>query len=249
VDLTFKDKVALVTGAGSGIGRETALLFADEGAKVIINDIRLVEALRLVREIESKGGSAIAIETDVSNFIEVKRMVEEGLKTFDKIDILINNAGIYSSKPIQEMAEVDFDVVIAVNLKSVYNCVRAVVNPMIERRYGRIVSLSSLAGKVGSIAKVSHYAAAKAGITGFTKSIARELGEFNITVNGVAPGPTDTPLLGAARDTLQKAAKASPLGRLANPKEIANLIVFLASDAASFITGQVITIDGGMTMC
>ena len=249
MNLNLKEKVVLVTGAASGIGRETALLFAEEGAKVIINDLRRDDALKVVREVESKGRSAIAIEADVSNFAEAKRVVEEALKAFGQIDILINNAGIFPAKPIREMKEVDFDAVIAVNLKSVYNCVSAVVNHMVDRRYGRIVSLSSIAGKVGSIAKLSHYAAAKAGIIGFTKSIARELGEFNITVNGVAPGPTDTPLLGPARETIQKAAKASPLGRLAQPGEIANLIVFLASDAASFITGQVITIDGGMTMC
>lgn len=249
MDLNFKDKVALITGAASGIGRETALLLAEEGAKVIVNDIRSNEASKVVNEIKLKGRSGVALDADVSNYAKVDQMVREAIKVFGKIDILINNAGTFPSKPIQVMAEVDFDEVIAVNLKSVYNCVRAVVNPMIERRYGRIVSLSSIAGKVGSIAKLSHYAAAKAGIIGFTKSIARELGEFNITVNGVAPGPTDTPLLGAARETIQKAAKASPLSRLAQPREIANLIVFLASDAASFITGQVITIDGGMTMC
>ena len=226
MNLDFKEKVALLTGAASRIGRETALLFVEEGAKVMINDLRRDEALRVVREVESKGGSAIAIEADVSNLAEAKRMVEEALKAFGQIDILINNAGVFPAKPIRERTEIEFDRVMGIHLKSVFNCVRVVVNSMVERGYGRIVSLSSVAGKVGSINQVSHYAAAKAGIIGFSKSIGRELGQFNITVNGVAPGLTDTPNLGASRENIQKAAKASPLGRLAQPREIANLIVF-----------------------
>ena len=250
MDLNLKDKVALVTGAAGGIGRETAFLLAEEGARVIVSDMFLDEARKVEDEIKVKGGSAVAIKGDVVNYVEVSQMIEEVLKTFAKIDILINNAGIFPAKPIREMPEEDFDKVIAVNLKGVYNCTRAVVNHMIERRYGRIVSLSSTAGKVGSIASVSHYAAAKAGVMGFTKSIARELGEFNITANAVAPGPTDTPMLRGSRETIiEKAVKASPLGRLGHPREIANMIVFLASDAASFMTGEVVTIDGGWTMC
>jgi 3-oxoacyl-[acyl-carrier protein] reductase len=250
MDLNLTDKVALVTGAASGIGRETVLLLAEEGAKVIVCDVAIEEAQKVAGDVTAKGGHAIALKADVTDHAQVNRMAEQALQAFGKIDILVNNAGIFPSKPIQEMPEEAFDKVIAVNLKGVYNCTRAVVNHMIERRYGRIVSLSSTAGKVGSVARVSHYAAAKAGVMGFTKSIARELGEFNIAANAVAPGPTDTPILGSSRATImEKAVKVSALGRLAHPREIASVIVFLASDAASYMTGEVVTIDGGWTMC
>jgi len=249
MDLHLSDKVALVTGAGSGIGRETALLFAEEGAKVAVNDIFLDKAQEVVDEIKVKGGKAVAIKASVADFAEVSQMVEEVLRTFDKIDILVNNAGIYLAKPIQEMTEEEFDEVISVDLKGVYNCTRAVVNHMIDRRYGRVISISSVAGKVGSVANLSSYAAAKAGVMGFTKSIARELGKFNIAVNAVAPGTVDTPMLGPLRDTYrEKIVKITPIARLAEPREMANVIVFLASDAASYVTGTVVTVDGGYTM-
>ncbi|MCD6570496.1 MAG: SDR family oxidoreductase [Deltaproteobacteria bacterium] len=249
MDLDLRDKVALVTGAGSGIGEQTALLFAEEGAKVAVNDISFDSAQKVVGEIEKKGGNAIAIKANVASFTEVSQVVEEILETFGKVDILVNNAGIYPAKPIQEMDEEEFDMVINVDLKGVYNCTRAVVNHMIERCYGRIVSLSSVAGRVGSVANVSHYAAAKAGVLGFTKSIARELARFNINANAVVPGVVDTPLLGKSRDILmEKVIKTNPIPRLAESREIANVIVFLASDAASYMTGSVVTVDGGYTM-
>jgi len=249
MDLKLKNKIALVTGAGDGIGKQTALLFAEEGAKVVVNDMSLDRAQRVVNKIKEKDGDAIAVEADVASSSAVNQAVEEALRIFGKIDILVNNAGIYPTKPIQEMNEEDFDLVISVDLKGVYNCTRAVVNPMIERRYGRIISLSSVAGKVGSVANVSHYAAAKAGVLGFTKSVARELAKFNINVNAVAPGIVDTALLGESRDTLlAKVIKANPIPRLAKPREIANVVVFLASDVASYLTGSVVTVDGGYTM-
>lgn len=249
MNLKLKDKVALVTGAGDGIGEQTALLFAEEGARVVVNDISLDRAQGVVNKIKEKDGDAIAVEADVASANEVNQAVEEALRIFGKVDILVNNAGIYPTKPIQEMNEEDFDLVISVDLKGVYNCTRAVVNPMIGRRYGRIISLSSVAGKVGSVANVSHYAAAKAGVLGFTKSVARELAKFNINVNAVVPGIVDTALLGESRDTLlAKVIKVNPIPRLAKPREIANVVVFLASDVASYITGSVVTVDGGYTM-
>lgn len=249
MDLKLMDKVAFVTGAGDGIGEQTALLFAEEGAKVVVSDISLDRAQRVVNKIKEKDGDAIAVKADVASFSEVSQAVEETLRTFGKVDILVNNAGIYPTKPIQEMNEGDFDLVISVDLKGVYNCTRAVVNPMMGRRYGRIISLSSVAGKVGSVANVSHYAAAKAGVLGFTKSVARELARFNINANAVVPGIVDTALLGELRDTLlAKVIKANPIPRLAKPREIANVVVFLASDVASYITGSVVTVDGGYTM-
>lgn len=249
MDLKLMDKVAFVTGAGDGIGEQTAVLFAEEGAKVVVSDIFLDRAQRVVNKIKEKDGDAIAIEADVASFNEVNQAVEEALRTFGKVDILVNNAGIYPTKPIQEMNEEDFDLVISVDLKGVFNCTRAVVNPMMGRRYGKIISLSSVAGKVGSVANVSHYAAAKAGVLGFTKSVARELARFNINANAVVPGIVDTALLGESRDTLlAKVIKANPIPRLARPREIANVVVFLASDVASYITGSVVTVDGGYTM-
>ena len=249
MDLHLRDKVALITGAGSGIAEQTALLLAEEGSEVIVNDIIADKAQKVADEIKVKGGNAIAIAANVAIYSEVRNMVEETLKTFSKIDILVNGAGIYHTKPIQEMTEQDFDQVINVDLKGVYNCTSAVVNHMIKRHYGRIISISSIAGKVGSVAKVSHYAAAKAGVIGFTKSVARELGQYNVTVNAVAPGPVDTPILGSLRDTIiERVVKVNPIARLAKPREIANVIVFLASDAASYLTGTVVTVDGGFTM-
>lgn len=249
MDLNLREKVALITGSGGGIGRSTALLFAEEGAEVVVNDISVEAAQKVVDEITSSGGHAIAIDANVKKYSEVSQMISQALNVFGKIDILVNNAGIYPTKAIQEMTEEDFEEVIDVNLKGVFNCTRAVVNHMIDRRYGRIVSLSSVAGKVGSVAKVSHYAAAKAGIMGFTKSIARELGQYNITANAIAPGAVDTPIFGAAKETImQNLVKTCPLARLAEPREIANVIVFLSSDSASYLTGTVVTVDGGYTM-
>lgn len=204
MDLNLRDKVALVTGGASGIGRETVLLLAEEGAKVIVCDMVIDQAQKVADEAKAKGSNAVAVKADVTDHAEVNRMAEQALHAFGKIDILVNNAGIFPSKPIWEMPEEAFDRVIAVNLKGVYNCTRAVVNHMIERRYGRIVSLSSTAGKVGSVARVSHYAAAKAGVMGFTKSIARELGEFNIAANAVAPGQRIPPSSGHHEGRLWK---------------------------------------------
>ena len=249
MDLNLREKVVLVTGAGSGIGEQTALLFAEEGSEVIVSDIVADRANKVADEIKVKGGKAVAIAANVAIYSQVRKMIEDALQSFDKIDILVNGAGIYNAKPIQEMTEKDFDEVINVDLKGVYNCTRAVVDCMINRHYGRIVSISSIAGIVGSVANVSHYAAAKAGVIGFTKSVARELGKYNITVNAVAPGPVDTQLLGSLRATLiERVVKVSPITRLAEPREIANVIVFLASDAASYVTGTVVTVDGGFTM-
>jgi len=249
MDLHLKEKVALVTGAGSGIGEQTALVFAAEGAKVVVNDISLDKAKSVAEAIKGKGGEAIAVKANVAILPEINGMVEEALWAFGKIEILVNNAGIGVGSPIQEMSEEQFDEVIGVDLKGVFNCTRAVVNEMIERRYGRIVSVSSVAAMVGSVANLSHYSAAKAGVIGFTKSIARELGKFNITANVVAPGAVDTPLIAWARDVyLEKIVKNNPITRLAQPIEIANIIAFLASNVASYITGTVVTVDGGYTM-
>ncbi|MBN1365512.1 MAG: 3-oxoacyl-ACP reductase FabG [Syntrophaceae bacterium] len=251
MDFGLKDRVAIVTGAGQGIGAATALLLSEEGAKVIVNDLSKDNAEKIASSITMQGGEAVAIQADVGAAIEVNQMVNETIDRFGKIDILVNNAGKGKPIPIQEMMEEQFDEIQRVNLKGVFNVTRSVINHMIEAKYGRVISLSSVAGKVGAVNNLSHYAAAKAGVIGFTKSIARELGKYNITVNTVVPGAVDTQILTSEMrvNIMEKIIKNNPIARMAQPREIACLIAFLASDSAGYITGTVATIDGGFTMC
>jgi len=244
----LKDKVAIVTGAGQGIGRGIALALAKDGAKVVVADIT-DKRFEVAKEIEAMGSQGLAVKCDVSNREDVASMVKEALNKFGRVDILVNNAGIYPFKPFAEMTEQDWDRVLNVNLKGTFYCVKAVLPKMIEQRYGKIINLASIAGAVVGFPSLVHYSASKAAIAGFTKSLALEVAQHKINVNAIAPGPIDTPGTKAPDVTIiEQTKKMIPLGRMGLPQDIANLVVFLASDKSSFITGQCIVSDGGYTL-
>ena len=247
MDLT--NRVALVTGSGRGIGYAIAIKLAEVGATVVINDVGDPEpANSVVEEIKGMGRSASAIMADVSKADDVNRMVEEARDTYGQIDILVNNAGIARDQLLLRMSEDDWDKVIEVNLKSVFLCTRAVLRHMVRQRQGRIISISSVSGLVGNPGQVN-YASAKAGILGFTKTVAKEVASRGITVNAVAPGLIDT---GLGRDLKEEYReefkKHIPLGFIGTPRDVAEAVAFLSSDEARYITGQVLNVDGGMVV-
>ena len=250
----LKDKIALVTGAGDGIGRSISLIFADEGANVIVTDIDIEKALNIEKKINDKKnctGIAWAIKADVTSQKEVSSMVDEVIGKFHTIDILVNNAGILYPTLIEDMAIDEWDSVIDINLKGAFLCTQAVARWMIEQRYGKIINISSVAGMGSATTEIASYAAAKAGVIQLTKSCAIELGPYGINVNAIAPGTIETAFDHIGRTPeqykqfVEERKKRAVLGRIGTTQDIANLALFLASDDSSFICREIIAIDGG----
>jgi len=247
--MRLKEKVALITGGGRGIGRAISLALAKEGAKVCINYLHSKNAAaEVVKRIKEKGGEAISHKADVSKLEEVNRMVEETSKRFGRIDILINNAGLNIDKYLMIMNEEEWDKVIDVNLKGTFNCSKAVSRVMIDQRSGNIVNISSVSAISGTAGQ-TNYSAAKGGMISFTKSLARELAPFGIRVNALAPGLIDTEMVKKMpEEMLDRILEITPLKRVGTPKEVAKVVIFLVSEKADYITGQVIRVDGGLAI-
>jgi 3-oxoacyl-[acyl-carrier protein] reductase len=247
--MSLEGKVALVTGAGRGIGRAIAEVLAKRGSDVILADRMVDNARQSAEEIAAATGrQTMVLEVDVSSTESAKAMVEQALARFGKIDILVNNAGITRDNLIMRMDESDWDAVIDINLKGVWNCSKAVIRAMMKARYGRIINISSVSGLAGQAGQ-TNYSASKAGVIGLTKALAREVASRQITVNAVAPGFVPTALTVDLPDELTDAMmKITPLGRMGTPEEIAYAVAFFASDEAAYITGQVLSVDGGMMM-
>lgn len=240
-------KVALVTGAGRGIGREIALTLAEYGADVIVNYNGSKEkAEEVVTEIGKMGRKAAAVQCSVADYEACGRMITDILEQFGHIDILVNNAGITRDNLVIKMTEEDFDAVIDTNLKGTFNTIKHMYRPFLKQKAGRIINLSSISGVLGNAGQ-TNYAASKAGVIGLTKSVAKELASRNITVNAVAPGFIDTDMTQVMTETAKEALlQQIPMKRVGTPRDVAEAVAFLASDKAAYITGQVISVDGGM---
>jgi 3-oxoacyl-[acyl-carrier protein] reductase len=247
--MRFNDRVAIITGAARGIGRGIALAFTGEGAKVVAVDVDKAALLALHAEAEKRGGVALPVVCDISMLADVEQMVGEGLKTFGRIDILVNNAGVIRRGTIETVTEEDWDRVIAINLKGTFNCCKAVVGPMKRQGAGTIVNVSSIAGKLGDITSAPGYGSSKAGADALMKALARQLAPSGIRVNAVAPHAIETEMSAQWSDQRRREIVAAiPLGRLGRPEDVANAVLFLASDAASFITGEILDVNGGTLM-
>jgi NAD(P)-dependent dehydrogenase (short-subunit alcohol dehydrogenase family) len=246
--MSLQGRIALVTGGGSGIGRATALRLAQDGADGVVLDLNLEGARETVTRLEKLGRRGVALRADVTRSDEVRAAVEQAARALGPIDVLVNNAGLAWQATFLEMPEQDWDRMLAVHLKGAYNCTRAVLPGMLERRWGRIVSLSSIAGLGGTGRSVA-YATAKAALIGFTKSLAREVAPHGITVNAVAPGFIATPMTSTwPADRRARVAEETPVRREGAPEDIAHAIAYLASEEASFVTGQILSPNGGRYM-
>jgi len=247
--MRFKDQVAIITGAARGIGRSITLALVGEGAKVVPVDVDREALQNLRAEVEKRGGQALPVACDISKSSDVERMVEEVLKAFGRIDLLVNNAGIIRRGTIETVTEEDWDRVIAINLKGTFNCCKAVVGPMKRQGSGKIVNVSSIAGKLGDINSAPGYGSSKAGADALMKALARQLAPSGIRVNAVAPHAIETEMSAQWSDERRREIIAGiPLGRLGRPEDVADAVLFLASDAASFITGEILDVNGGALM-
>lgn len=246
----LRTRIVVITGGSKGIGRSVAFKFAEEGARIVLAhyDADDSAAQETLDALKSKGITAEAHKVDVSSFEVVDQWFKEIFDRFDRVDVLINNAGITRDTLLMRMKEGDWDAVMGVNLKGVFNCTRAVVRPMIKERGGRIINISSVVGQIGNAGQ-ANYAASKAGVMGLTKTTARELAGRGITVNGVAPGFIDTEMTAMLPDKVREEfLRQIPMGRMGTPDEVAEVVYWLCSDAASYVTGQIIHVNGGMYM-
>ncbi len=246
VDL--KGKAAIVTGAGHGIGKEIALALARAGASLIVADISDL-VYDVAKQIEALKVEALPVICDVSNIEQVENVKSQASEKFKKIDILVNNAGVYPQKAFTDMTSEDWSKVLRINLDGVFNCTKVFLPSMIQHKYGKIVNIASIAGVTVGFPNLVHYSASKAGIMGFTRSLALEVASHGVNVNAVAPGPIDVSEAGQVDEVMNaQYAKLIPVGRMGKPVDVANLVVFLAGDESSFITGQCIVCDGGYTL-
>lgn len=246
--MLFSERISIVTGASQGIGETISKELSKEGAKVILVDVQKEKLEEVAQEIRASKGSAFPYYADVSHLEEVVEVVEDVLKKHQRIDYLVNNAGITKDNLLMRMREEEWDAVLAVNLKGVFNFSKAVIRKMIANRYGRIVNISSVVGLIGNVGQ-TNYSASKAGVVGFTKSLAREVASRGITVNAVAPGYVATSMTENLPESVKKIfLDFIPMKRFGKPEEIAHIVKFLLSDEAAYITGQVININGGMFM-
>jgi 3-oxoacyl-[acyl-carrier protein] reductase len=242
----LKDKVAFITGAAQGIGREIALAFAGEGADIVVGDINLPKAVKTQADIEALGRKSLALELDVADYTRVSEAVNKILDKFGKVDILVNNAGITRDNLTLRLSENDWDKVLGVNLKGAFLCSKSCAKYMIKQRYGKIINISSIIGIVGNAGQIN-YSASKAGLIGLTKSLAKELGSRNICVNAVAPGYIQTKMTDILPAKVkEEMLKRIPLNRFGTPSDVSGTVLFLAQEAANYITGQILIVDGGM---
>jgi len=245
--MRLKDKVAIVTGAGSGIGKGIAIRFAEEGADVVIADVNLEGAQATAKEVEALGRRSLAIKTDVSSSASVEQTIKATVDKFGKVNILVNNAGIFIQKPLQETTEGDWDRTINVNLKGVFLCTKAVVPHLLKQGKGKVINIASIAGEVGYL-NSSAYCASKGGVITLTKELALELAPKKINVNAIGPGAVETAMtrdMLANPDVKEALLRATPYGRVGQPEDIANAALYLASDESDYVNGITLFVDGG----
>lgn len=242
-------KVALITGANTGIGKEIALTLAEEGFTVVVNWLFNEEkANEVKKEVEGKGGVCHLLYGDISDYSKAEEMMEETFNLYGRLDVLVNNAGITRDQLMLRMTEQEFDDVIRVNLKGTFNCIKGISKRMLKQRFGKIINMSSVVGVMGNVGQCN-YSASKAGVIGLTKSLAKEFASRNIQVNAIAPGFIETDMTDKIPEKIREEMISTiPLQRMGSPKDIANLVAFLASDKANYITGQIIQVDGGMAI-